>query len=70
MKMANGEGQLCHGKKNEEVLMRAAISAQDVEKVMVVGGVSECPYMCLWAEADPSLPWLFPELCQCFHCDS
>lgn len=44
MKMGNGEGQLCHGKKNEEVLMRAAISVQDVYKVVVVvggGGVSE-----------------------------
>lgn len=42
MKMGNGEGQLCHCKKNEEVLIRAAISAEYVDKVVVVvGGVSE-----------------------------
>lgn len=40
MKMGNGEGQLCHCKKNEEVLIRAAISAEYVDKVVVVVGVS------------------------------
>lgn len=37
MKMGNGEGQLCHSKKNEGVLMRAALSAEDVDKVVVLG---------------------------------
>lgn len=41
MKMGNGEGQLCHGKKNEEALMRAAISAEDVDKLVALGGVSK-----------------------------